>query len=55
MFQCFRCGEDKAVWQSDYTFEDMGMEGEGVSSLLHCFSCGSEIIINTPIGESEEE
>lgn len=31
------------VWDSDFTFEDMGMEGEGIVNVCHCTCCGAYI------------
>ena len=34
-FNCFLCGND-LLWQSDFDYEDMGREGNGVSSIFTC-------------------
>ena len=53
MYQCFHCGEYRVVWDSDFTFEDMGYEGEGIVHICHCRYCGADIEYR--IGEDEDE
>jgi len=43
MYECFHCGERKVIWDGDFTFEDMGREGEGIVHCCHCANCGAEI------------
>ena len=43
MYQCFHCGEYTVGWQSDFNFEDYGLEGEGIVHLCHCSNCGADI------------
>ena len=31
MYQCFHCLNNSVIWSGDFTFEDMGYEGEGGS------------------------
>jgi hypothetical protein len=42
-YQCFHCLQNTVVWDSDFSFEDMGYEGEGIVHLCHCTNCGAEI------------
>tara|TARA_R100000008_G_C3560943_1_gene156112 strand:+ start:1037 stop:1204 length:168 start_codon:yes stop_codon:yes gene_type:complete len=35
---CWFCGE-KMIWQSDFTYEEYGREGEGQVTVLLCSSC----------------
>lgn len=51
MFECFHCGERAVIWQNDYTFEDYGIEGDGVVHDLRCSECGAVITYEVPIGE----
>lgn len=51
--RCFICG-GKVVWQSDFTFEDFGIEGEGIVYICKCSKCGAEYEIYTAIGEENE-
>lgn len=39
---CWLCGE-QLTWQSDCDLEDIGEEGNGVVSILNCYSCGAEV------------
>ena len=43
MFECFHCGSRSVIWQSDFDFEDYGLEGQGIIHVLHCQECGAEI------------
>ncbi len=43
MNTCFHCGSEKVVWDSDFSFEDVGYEGNGIVHFLHCAECGAEI------------
>lgn len=54
MFQCFRCGQNTVVWDSDFDFEDFGYEGEGVVNLCHCENCGATIEYRVPIHPERE-
>lgn len=40
---CFNCGEDSVMWDNDLSFEDYGLDGDGVVHELHCIKCGAEI------------
>lgn len=47
-------GARKAViWDSDFSFEDMGLEGDGIVHICHCQTCGAEIEYRIPIEEEE--
>lgn len=43
MYECFHCGHKAVVWDNDFTFEDMGYDGEGYVHICHCTHCGAEI------------
>lgn len=43
MYECFHCCCRSVIWDCDYTFEDFGMEGEGIVHVCHCTNCGAEI------------
>lgn len=43
MYECFHCGEKAVSWDSDFSFEDYGLEGEGIIHACHCNSCGARI------------
>lgn len=54
MYQCFHCGAMAVSWDSDFTFEEMGYDGEGVVNCCHCNNCGAEIEYRVAI-ETEDE
>ena len=49
-YQCFHCGCNTVSWCSDFSFEDYGLEGEGVINVCHCSNCGADIEYYVPIG-----
>ena len=51
MYECFHCGHRSVIWDSDFTFEDYGLEGEGL--VHHCANCGAEIEYYVPITEED--
>lgn len=54
MYECFHCGMRGVAWDSDFTFEECGYEGEGVVHFCHCRYCGAEIEYRCPEPEEEE-
>lgn len=40
MATCWFCGSE-LIWGNDFSFEDYGLEGEGVVANLSCPSCGA--------------
>lgn len=48
MYQCFHCLANAVIWQSDFTFEDFGYDGEGIVHVLTCMNCGAEIEYDVP-------
>ena len=54
MFECFHCLSRSVVWDADFTFEDYGLEGEGLVHHCHCANCGAEIIYYIPIGDTDD-
>ena len=49
MNECFHCCTNSVIWDSDFNYEDMGYEGEGVVHICHCTNCGAEIIYKVSI------
>lgn len=49
MYECFHCGERAAVWQNDWSFEDYGLEGDGLVHELICSNCGAVITYEIPL------
>ena len=43
MYECFHCGAISVIWDSDFSFEDYGYDGEGIVHACHCQNCGAEI------------
>ena len=43
VYECFHCGKRAVIWQSDFAFEDLGYEGEGLVQMCHCTNCGADI------------
>ena len=43
MFECMHCLHRAVIWNSDFDFEDMGYEGEGIVHICTCQNCGAEI------------
>ena len=54
MYQYFHCLADAVIWDSDFTFADLGYEGEGIVHMCHCSNCGARIEYAIPIGEENE-
>ena len=54
MFECFHCLNKSLCWDSDFSFEDLGYEGEGIVHILHCSSCGAEVEYRIAVDEEEE-
>lgn len=55
MYECFHCGERAVIWGSDFTFEEVGREGNGIVHFCHCTKCGAEIEYYISLNEDGEE
>lgn len=55
MYECFHCGEKAVIWDGDFSFEDYGIEGEGIIHDCHCTNCGAQIQYQVPLDPPEEE
>ena len=55
LFECFHCGARAVGWESDFTYDDMGYEGEGLVQFCSCQNCGAQIEYDIPTDEAEEE
>lgn len=42
--ECFHCGERSVVWDSDFSLEDVGMEGNGIVQFCHRTHCNAKIL-----------
>lgn len=40
--RCWYCG-GKLIWQSDYNYDEVYGEGEGIVTCLTCSQCGAEV------------
>ena len=55
MFECFHCGQKAIAWCSDFSFEDMGYEGEGIVHICHCANCGADVEYRIPLSEEDDD
>ena len=55
MYQCFHCLNNSVIWSGDFTFEDMGYEGDGIVHICYCTHCGAEIEYRVPIDVEENK
>lgn len=55
MYECFHCGKKTVFWSGDFSFEDLGYDGEGIVHMCKCQNCGAEIEYRIPIKEEEED
>ena len=55
--KCPYCGNGEIIWGGDHTFEDCGMEGEGIVQNFSCSSpeevCGVSILVDVPQNPQE--
>ena len=54
-FECFHCGQNTAVWNADFSFDEYGMEDDGIVHNLTCINCGAEIEYYIRTGDREDE
>lgn len=50
--KCWFCGGN-LVWQNDFSFEDYGVDGDGIVAVLCCAECNAHIECYS--GEKEDE
>lgn len=55
MYQCFHCGINAVVWDNDFSFEDIGLDGEGIVHMCHCTNCGAVITYEIPITDANND
>ena len=55
MYECFHCLSRSVIWDSDFSFEDYGMYGDGIVQVCHCTNCGAMITYYIPLDEEAEE
>ena len=42
------------MWQGDNTYDEYGIEGEGIVTNLSCPNCESFVLVYSPLGEKDE-
>lgn len=52
--KCWFCGKE-LIWNNDFSFEDYGLEGEGIVMVLSCPNCGCSWYGLLQEGEDENE
>ena len=52
---CPRCQQSSLIWGGDFTYEDYGMDGEGLVSNYTCPVCGSYIEVFTSYPEEPKK
>lgn len=55
MYECFHCGERAVIWDSDFSFEDCGYDGEGIIHFCHCTNCGADIEYRISLEPKEDD
>ena len=51
---CWHC-KTELIWGGDHTFEDHGMEGEGIVSNLSCPNCSTFVLVYYDIDKENEK
>jgi len=51
---CWFCGGEM-IWGCDFSFEDYGMDGDGIIATLSCPDCGATAEFMTAIEDGNEE
>lgn len=51
---CWYCG-GRLIWGSDFNYDEVFGEGEGIVTYLHCTECGAEVQYSKRDDEEEEE
>lgn len=54
MYECFHCGNKTVVWDNDFSYEDYGLEGDGLVHVCHCGNCGARIEYFIDSNDNEE-
>lgn len=50
---CWFCG-GKMVWQSDWNYDEIHGEGDGIVAILGCSQCGAEAQFSLRTDKEEE-
>lgn len=54
MFECFHCLKRAVIWDNDFSFDDMGYDGDGIVHCCHCTHCGARIEYAIAFDDEEE-
>ena len=49
---CWYCG-GRLIWDSDFNYDEVHGEGEGIVTYLHCTECGAEVVYSKRDDEDE--
>ena len=52
---CFHCMKPTVIWQNDFSFEDMGYEGDGIVNVCKCANCGADIEYAVRFDDEEDD
>lgn len=52
--RCFLCN-GKIMWESDFMFEEFGIEGDGIVHVCKCAKCGAEYEVYVPTEEGDSD
>ena len=55
MYECFHCGNKTVYWTGDFSFDDFGIEGEGIVQVCHCNTCHADIFYHITLTKEDEE
>lgn len=47
---CWHCGA-RLVWSNDFSFDEVGLEGEGIATRLNCSNCSAIVEVYLPLDE----
>ena len=50
--KCWHCNSE-VIWGCDFSFEDFGMDGEGIVTTMQCSNCPASYEIYLPLDEEE--
>ena len=54
MYECFHCLSRSVIWDCDFSFDDYGLDGDGIVHECHCTHCGARITYLIPIEDDEQ-
>ena len=51
--KCYHCTSE-LIWNSDFSYEDYGLEGDGIISVLSCSCCNAMVEVYLPLDEIQQ-